>query len=410
MNFLPFLISKRLCIAQKKSYTLFLISILSKIGISISVFALIISFSALNGFKILLNKNVLSTFPHGIIQLTNQSSLKWQDVINELKIIPEIIYSEPYLVTKGLLITNNKIKSIEIKSFKNIKNIKEKFSLEISDNFFKKKNNNEIIISSHLSKYLSIKKGDWIKLIILNENTNNFNFNLKYFSFKIIGIFKSNSILDSYIGYIPFDFFKKYLLIKNKINFIELHMSDPLNANQIILKVARKIKIPLFIYTWINSYKSIYNDIQTIKAIICITLLLLVLISCFSIASISLMTISKKTQQIAILRSIGANNYLIQIIFLYYGIRSIIIGGLIGLFFGIITVLNFKSIICFLEKYFKDNILLDNIYYNNFFLLELNLSDIIIIFISILFIGMITNWYPAYYASKINPSEILKEY
>lgn len=54
--------------------------------------------------------------------------------------------------------------------------------------------------------------------------------------------------------------------------------------------------------------------------------------------------------------------------------------------------------------------LLDNIYYNNFFMLKINFLDVIIIFISTMIIGMITNWYPAYYASKIDPSKILKEY
>ncbi|WP_226988371.1 FtsX-like permease family protein [Buchnera aphidicola] len=163
-------------------------------------------------------------------------------------------------------------------------------------------------------------------------------------------------------------------------------------------------------YTWINNYQSIYHDIQKTKTIVYIILSLLVIISCFSIASISLMTISKKTRDIAILRSMGANNLMIQLIFLCYGLRSIFIGTFIGLSLSVIIISHYKKIMFFLEKQFKGNILLDNIYYNHFFLLQINLLDVINIFISTIIIGIITNWYPAYYASKINPSNILKEY
>ncbi|WP_261979667.1 FtsX-like permease family protein [Buchnera aphidicola] len=187
-------------------------------------------------------------------------------------------------------------------------------------------------------------------------------------------------------------------------------MSNPFNANEILKKVIKKIDTPLFTYSWINSYKYIYDDIKKMKVMIYFILFLLTIISSFSITSISIMTISKKTQEIAILRTMGATKFLIQIIFVYYGLRSVIVGAFIGLITGIITVLNFENIVFLLNKYFKDNILLDNIYYHHFLILKLNISDIIIIFTTTIIIGIIANWYPAYYASKINPSKILKEY
>ncbi|QCI17693.1 FtsX-like permease family protein [Buchnera aphidicola (Acyrthosiphon lactucae)] len=412
MNFLPFLIAKRLYLKQNKNYPVLLISILSKIGISISVFALVMSFSALNGFQILLNKTILSNLPHGIIQLTDQSSLKWQDVIKELKIFPGVNYVQPYIVTNGLLVIKNEIKPIEIKSFSNIEFLKKTVSFSKNKHiFFKKKYYDyEIVLSSYLLKHLSIKKGDWISIFFLSKKDNYISPQLESFSLKIVDVFESNGILDSNIGYVPFDFFRKFFYADSNTNTIELNMSNPFNADEVILNAVKKINKPLLAYTWINSYKDIYHNIKKIRVIVYLGLLLLVTVSCFSIASISLMTVSKKTKEISILRSMGANNFLIQLIFLYYGLRYIIVGNIIGLLIGIATILNFKRIIFFLEKNFKNNILLDNIYYNNFFLLKINILDIIVIFISTIIIGIIINWYPAYYASKINPSKILKEY
>lgn len=139
MNFLPFLIAKRLYLNQNKQNKVFIISILSKIGISISIFSLIISLSALNGFHVLLNKTILSSLPHGIIQLTDKSLLKWQDIVKKLKFSPGIIYSEPYIVTNGLIVNKNMAKIIEIKSFKNIKYFEKNLLKYKNTNFLKKK-------------------------------------------------------------------------------------------------------------------------------------------------------------------------------------------------------------------------------------------------------------------------------
>ncbi|QCI17116.1 FtsX-like permease family protein [Buchnera aphidicola (Aphis helianthi)] len=413
MNFLPFFIAKRLYCQNHKNHAMLLISILSKIGISISVFILIISVSALNGFKTLINKNVLSSLPHGIIQSIDQPFFYWKEIIKKINCISGINYSEPYILMNAVLFKKNQIRLFNIKSFKNIKYIKKYFSFQKKSYQISQLNNfksNQIILSSNLSKELLVKKGDWIDVMILD---NNFSFQLnkiKIFSFQIKSIFNSNGISNANIGLISFSFFENHFNINNYINTIELYMSNPLQANKIILDVAKKIQQPVFLYTWINNYKYIYDDIKKIKIIIFTTLFLIIIISCFSVISISLLSISKRVKDIAILRSIGANNILIQLVFLYYGFRLVFIGNIIGLIAGFITVLNYKQIMFFLEKYFNNNLLLNNIYYHHFLLLQLNLSDIIIIFLSTIIIGLITNWYPSYYASKINPSKILKKF
>lgn len=413
MNFLSISVAKKLHQNNNKNYITLLISILSKIGMSTSVFVLILSFSALNGFQVLIKKNILSALPHGIIILTKKPALNWQDITKKIKLVPEIIYSEPYIFMNSILLKNNKIKFFNIKSFNNVKYIKKYFSFQKQlFNFSKLSHiqNNEIILSSDLAKSFSIKKGDVINLIILNKKID-FNINkIKNFTFKVRSIFYSNGIANSNIGLIPFTFFQKKLNIEKEINAIELYMFNPFEVEKIIYKIHKKVKTPILFYTWINNYKYIYHNIKTIKAIIYVTLFFIVTISFFSVISITLRLISKKTKDIAILRSIGASNMLIQLIFFFYGMRFIFIGNLIGLIIGIVTVLNFKKIMFFLDKNFQDTWLLRNIYFKNFLLLKLELSDLFIIFIGTLIIGAVTNWYPSYCALKIRPNKILKEY
>ncbi|WP_422667218.1 hypothetical protein [Buchnera aphidicola] len=80
MNYLSFFLAQRFYNPKKTHFSIKFIAFLSKIGIIISVFALLISLSAVNGFQILLNKKILSSLPHGIIVFKNPSQLLWNKI------------------------------------------------------------------------------------------------------------------------------------------------------------------------------------------------------------------------------------------------------------------------------------------------------------------------------------------
>jgi lipoprotein-releasing system permease protein len=364
----------------------------------------------LNSFKESINTTILSSIPHGIIQIPNQSFLNWKDIVKKLQFSSDIMYAEPYIVHDGLLVKNRKIKLINIKSFYYQKYLKKNFRHHINQNNItgNRKGNYRIIISSDLSKYFSIKENDWIHLIFLHSKKKSKDFSLKYFSLQVQSIFHEHGLLDSNTVFLPFNFFKKFFNVNNNIKTIELHMFHPLDSDNVLKKIKKEINSPIFSYNWIQVYKNIYQNIKTIKMIIYFTLLLLIIISCFSIVSILITTIFRKTKEIAILRSIGASNFLIQTIFLYHGLSYIIFGNVIGILISTITILNYSKIMFILKTYFKNNILFDSVYYYNFISLKLDFLDIVFIFISTVIIGIIVNWYPAYYASKIHPNKILK--
>ncbi|QCI24368.1 FtsX-like permease family protein [Buchnera aphidicola (Muscaphis stroyani)] len=412
MNFLSCFIAKRLHVIKNKHSEISFIYILSNIGMSISVFALIMSFSALNGFQELINEKILSNLPHGIVKLTSKPTFQWSKKIKKLKSLNGIKHVEPYILINGLLENKNKIKIVQIKSFSSIKYLKKYFFNKKKINNFLKSNIfniNSILLSSDLAEYFSIKEGETINLFFLNHTKNFDLFSLENICFKVQSIFDSSGVINSNIGFVYIKNFQK-LFHKHDITEIEFQISNPFEANKIILNAVKQINTRALIYTWMNSYKNIYHDINMIKKIVYISVFLIVIISCFSISSFSLMSISKKTREIAILRSIGANNLLIRLIFLYHGLRLIIIGNLIGISTSTVIILNFVKIKDFLVINLNYKIFLDNSYFINFFLLKINYIDVIQTFALTLIIGILTNLYPLYSASNINPIEILKEY
>ncbi|CAL4322014.1 FtsX-like permease family protein [Buchnera aphidicola] len=411
MNYLPFILSQRFYRPKKINFSTKLITIISQIGISTSIFALLISLSALNGFQVLLNKNILSTLPHGVILLKNPSPLKWTIIKKKIESVPGISYVTRHITFNGLLKKNKIIKLVQIKSFSGKKDLKKYFSHKNNQNYFNVKKNNkyDVFISSSLAKILRVKENDWINLIIFNQENHFVQSSFVNFPIKIKSIFTSQEVLSDNVILMPLNFFTNLSSINKTFAEIEIHMSHPFQADSIILDAAKRIKEPVAIYTWMKTYKDFYHDIQKIKITIYCAISIVIIISCLSTVSISFISILKKTKEIAILRSMGANNSLIQLIFLCYGLRFVVSGIFFGLLIGIITILNFENIIFFLKIFFKNTIFLNDLHLTDYLLLKLHVLDVITILIVTIIIGILTNIYPSYYATTINPSKVLKE-
>ena len=113
-----------------------------------------------------------------------------------------------------------------------------------------------------------------------------------------------------------------------------------------------------------------------------------ILVGGFGIANIMFVSVKERTGLIGIQKSVGAKNYFILLQFLFEAIILCLIGGCVGLFIIFIGTIIVSS---FIDM--KIYLTLSNI------ILGLNVSMII---------GLISGFLPAYMASKLNPVEAIR--
>lgn len=113
-----------------------------------------------------------------------------------------------------------------------------------------------------------------------------------------------------------------------------------------------------------------------------------ILVGGFSIANIMFVSVRERTHQIGIQKSLGAKNYFILMQFLFEAIVLCIIGGLVGLMIIYILTL--------IITYAAD------------FTLNLTLKNISLGILISAAIGLISGFIPAYSASKLDPVEAIR--
>lgn len=78
----------------------------------------------------------------------------------------------------------------------------------------------------------------------------------------------------------------------------------------------------VYIKSWIGTYGYMYRDIQMIRAIMYLAMVLVIGVACFNIVSTLVMAVKDKSGDIAVLRTLGAKDGLIRAIFVWYGLLA----------------------------------------------------------------------------------------
>ncbi|WMY97338.1 MAG: lipoprotein-releasing ABC transporter permease subunit LolE [Arsenophonus sp.] len=394
--------------SKRKSKLVYLIFIISILGIIFGVSILIVSLSAINGFEFELKNRILSVVPHGQIISFHEPYLNWKKDFKKIINSPGILAVSPYIDFNGLIQNKKKLKTIKIigvdlSSEHSVSSLP-KYVLNNAWNQMKSKNFH-IILGEGIAKILKVSVGDKIIIIIPNSKLG---IHKPYKIFvNIVGLLKLNGMLDYQIGIVPLEDAQKYLNFGSGINGFQISVKDIFEVNKIIYNAAIGMQKKIYIKTWIDNYGYMYKDIKIVRAIMYLSMFLIIIIACFNIIYSILIYIKEKSIDIAILKTIGASNYFIYNIFFWYGLLIGIISSIIGIIIGILISLNFTYIVKIIEYILGHPILSGNIYFIDFLPSKLNIKNILFVFFSTIFISIISSIYPSKRANKINPSKIL---
>ena len=153
-----------------------------------------------------------------------------------------------------------------------------------------------------------------------------------------------------------------------------------------------------------------YRDIQLIRTVMYIAMVLVIGVACFNIVSTLIMAVKDKAGDIAIMRTLGANNRFIKRIFVWYGLQAGMKGCFIGIVLGVILSLNLTSIIRTIESLIGRKLLSDGVYFVDFLPSELHWTDVLLVLIAALILSLLASLYPANRAAKLQPAQVLSSY
>jgi lipoprotein-releasing system permease protein len=398
---LSFYIAKRYLFSKKKTNLINIISAISVAGMAIGTIGLIIGLSGFNGFDSLI-KSLFSSFdPDLKITLVEGKSFGADNKsFSEIRQMKDILFFAEVVEDNALLRYENRQVLATIKGVSDDYSQMTGLDTMIVDGEFKLAEGDlqYAVLGQGVAYFLSVglniinpiniyvpQKGRRSGLTVEGS----FNQGNIYPS----GFFSVQQELDSKYIIVPISFARKIFEMEGKVNSVELKLRNGASADIVQQVISAKLGKGFSVKNRYQQHDYLYKTMQGEKYAIYLILILILIIASFNIVGSLTMLIIDKKDDIAILKSMGADKKLIRNIFLFEGWSVSILGAMIGTVAGIAIC---QAQIAFsLVKLQGDG----GSFIIDAYPIKIVPYDILLIFCSVVLIGFFASWFPVRYIS-----------
>jgi len=400
------------------------ISASSTIGIALGVMVLIIVLSAMNGFERALAQHLLSVIPHGELIAMNTPIDKWQKHVAKVQQHPQVIAAAPLIKISGMMQHGSELKAVSVRGV----DVKLEQQVSTIANYMTSGNWQSlesdkslensavgVVIGSGVAKKLQLVVGDSMQLLLPSAVAQNNNQQAKgkfpvpvRHQVEVVGVFKFGGTMDESSVYLSLANAEKMVkLEKGQVQGIRIKVANVFQAPEVIREIGFNFDSYVAIYDWTGSHGHIFNDIQLVRIVMFIVLVLVIAVASFNIVSTLIMAVNEKKSDIAILKTMGAEAPVIMKTFMLQGLVNGVVGCLVGTILGIVISINLTDIVISLETFFNVKMLSGDVYFIDFLPTHLSQSDVISTVVTALVMSLLATLYPAWQATKVEPARVL---
>ena len=384
----------------------------SLLGIMLGVATLIVVMSVMNGFRTELVDRILGINGHLIIYSKNERTIpNYTKIINKILDTPNVVAVTAHLEGQALAKNKNSISGVIIRgsnwSDLAAKKILWKSLNQSTISNFKDKHN--IIMGYRLGQKLNLKVGDYISLISPNGIETALGVMPVNQNFKVGGFFDMGMYeYDNNFIFIPWKKAELFLSTNNIAHGIEVFLKDQKLTSSVNLQLQSKLNKNLIVIDWKKRNSSFMNALAVEKNVMFVILTLIILVAAFNIISSMIMLVQTKKADIALMRTMGASQYLIIKVFMLTGSIIGFLGTFVGVLLGVFISMNIEKIRQLITSIFGQELFSAEIYFLSKLPSDININEVLIVICISIFLTLLASIFPAWKASKISPAEALR--
>lgn len=407
---LPLFLGLRYSRSRRRNGFIAFISASSLIGIALGVMALILGLSAMNGFERELKDRVLSVVPQGELDAVERPLPDWPRLRDYLLAQPGVEAAAPVIRLNGLLEHGSALKGVQLRAV--LPELEANLSdagKYMTDRGLRELQPGErgVILGKTIADKLGVKVGDTLGLLLPQGGDQTGIKNPRREALTVVGLLEIGGQLDGLLGFMHLADAQAITGMGSDVEGFSLRVSDVLKAQSITVAAAQQFPHHVYIRSWMNSQGYLYQDIQMVRTVMYVVMLMVVAVACFNIVSTLVMAVNEKRSEIAILKTMGASPGQIRLTFVIQGMVNGVAGALLGALLGGLLSSKLTQILSVVEKLIGHRFLNPDIYFIDFLPTELHMQDLLIVTGAAILMSLVATLYPAWRASGLVPSREL---
>ncbi|HMO17027.1 MAG TPA: FtsX-like permease family protein [Oligoflexia bacterium] len=408
--------------SKRKEVFISIITVISLLGVAVSVMVLNVVLAVMTGFEEELQSKLIDANAHITLRHYQGGLSDYQGIGKRIAELPSVESVFPYTYSqamirneqgaRGILIRGidesdepvTKLKKI-MKNPENIRRLFERGEVEVDrpdgsrDSAFLP----TLIIGEELQRRMGLFPGSVITLLAPELSSSPLGLMPRHRRFLVADIYSSGLIeYESGLAYISIKEAQEFFGLNDTVTGIEIMVRDRNSTQPVMSSITTLLQDShdgFYLSDWTDQNRPLWEAIQLEKRVYFIVLLLLILIASFSIVATLVMVVMEKGRDIAILKTMGARDRQILKIFLIQG--SVI--GVGGVIMG--TLLGYLG--CLLLKQYGFPIDA-RVFSIDTVPVYMRISNFMLVAGAGVVITSLAGLYPAFRASKLSPAEALR--
>jgi lipoprotein-releasing system permease protein len=387
------------------------IALVSMSGIALGVAALIVVLSVMNGFQRDVRDRMLSVLAHVEIFSPTGSMPDWQKTLNEAMRNPQVVGAAPYVDAQALLTRQDSVNGVRLRGVDpslepRVTDLAKETTTGKLSNL--KPGEFGIVLGSELAANLAVTLGDKVTLVAPEGSVTPAGMLPRLKQFTVVGVFESGHYeFDSSLAMIHIADAEALFRLPAPTG-VRLRLQDMQKAPEVAHQLARSLSGDLYIRDWTKQNQTWFSAVQIEKRMMFIILTLIIAVAAFNLVSSLVMTVTDKQPDIAILRTLGAQQRSIMKIFFVQGVTIGFIGTAIGVALGSAIAASIPTIVPLIEHALGVQFLPPSIYFINELPSDLELGDVTRIGLMAFVLSALATLYPSWRGSRVRPAEALR--
>lgn len=399
-------IALRYLLAKRRQVFISVISLVSTLGVSVGVMALVIALAIMTGLQEELRDRILGSTAH-IFVWKRGGVDDYHAEIAKLKQVPGVVGGAPAVLGKALMTSGTG------EGFATIKGIDPALESEvteigraITDGSIhdlaprSEEDSPGVLIGYDLANSLGASVGESVTVVTPQGTLSPFGMMPRSRRLRVAGIFRLGLLeFDSAYGYVSLETAAR-LLGTSGVDHIELKVSDLIAAPRIAEAIPRVLGEDYMTTDWADLNRSLYSALALEKIAMGIGIGLIVAVAALNIIASLVLLVMEKTRDIAILKTMGASSRSVMLIFLLQGVIIGVLGTLAGAIAGVIVS-------DLLDRYRVVSIPGD-VYQITYLPFRVQPLDLTLVVIGAIVVCFIATLYPSRQAARLDPAQALR--
>ncbi len=378
-------------------------------GVAIGSAGLLITLSIVHGFKETIQEKVINFAPHiTVTSFSNQPIYRADTLQAYLKDLESLSYVAPIIRGQVILQYKEQITGAILKGVPNVledPSVSPYFNSTYSASTTTTSIPNSLVLGQGIAQDLGVNIGDRINVYSVTDN----------FTKDTFGSPELKQLEISHIYDTGIEFFDSQYALANveivrellsmpfpQAQDLELRIHKPtiISIGKFERILDKKISFPYYTETIESRYGNLFAWVELQENIIPLVIGVMILIAAFNLIGAILMMVLERTQDIGVLKTLGANQQQIQRIFLIEGFWVSIIGLIIGMGISLAFI--------FVQSEFELIRLSEENYYMSVAPVSPHLLDFLVVPALTTILCTLASWIPAKIGARFDPLYAIK--